>query len=608
MKMLVCVKQVPRLDEVRFDRANRVVRDDVESLCNPLDIQALGQALELAANQDANGDEAEIVVVTMGPPAARVVLEDALRYGADRGIHLADRRFKGADTLATARAITEIVRREEPDLVLFGRGTLDGATAQLGQQVAELADLPQLTETVTVRFEGGGLHAERETSWGNEDWQVSLPAVVTVSRGPQPPVPAPETAAPPSDATPDSDGAEIVEMGADELGGEPTTYGTRGSPTFVREVRVHETERARERTDDPADGAGRIYGLIQRARDTAPAAWQRHPTGDRHVWVLVEHDGEALDPITAEGLAAGREMAEPLDARVTAVLLAPAELDVAAELMAAGADRVVHVRSPLLRDYATATYSAALATVLAETPQEEQPYVLVAPWTANGRDYVPRVAARLGLGLTGDATGVEIEAGEKPRVGWVKPAWAGTADALVISRTTPTVATLRPGSYQPLESGEAVDAVQPEVDVRDVDLGVDERQPRLLATRREVNDTLVDSAPVVFCLGGDVSTETAAQVVTLAARTGAGVGGTEEAVRKGLVPPQWELGILKRSIAPKLCVTLGVAEASNLAPVQGATELVTVHPDASVTAHEHADLQVVAEVDSVVKALAEASG
>jgi len=605
MKMLVCVKQVPRLDEVRFDRANRVVRDDVESLCNPLDVQALGQALELSASQS---ESAEIVAVTMGPPAARAVLQDALRHGADRAIHLTDRRFKGADTLATARAITQIVRQENPDLVLFGRGTLDGATAQLGQQVAELADLPQLTETIAVRFEDGGLRAERETSWGAQTWQVSLPAMVTVSRGPQPPPEAAkETAALRSEATTDSDD-KIVEMGAEELGGEPTAYGTRGSPTFVREVRVHETERARERTDDPADAAGRIHGLVQDAREAVPSGWQPRPTGQRHVWVLVEHDGEALEPITGEGLAAGREMAEPLDARVTAVLLGPAEMDVSSELVAAGADRVLHVRSPLLRDHATATHSEALATTLAATPQEEQPYVLVAPWTANGRDYVPRVAARLGLGLTGDATGVEVEAGEKPRVGWIKPAWAGTADALVISRTTPTVATLRPGSYQPLERREDAATSQPEVEVRDVDLAVDQREPRLLGARREVEDALVDRAPVVYFLGSDVSTETAAHVVAEAARTQAGVGGTEEAVRKGLVPAQWELGILKRSIAPRLCVALGVAEAGELTPVQGAAHLVTVHPNAAVTAHERADLQVVAEVDSLVKALAEIAG
>jgi electron transfer flavoprotein alpha subunit len=596
MKILVCVKQVPQLDEVRFDRANRVVRDDVESVCNPLDLQALGQALELAADQ---GVETEIVVLTMGPPAARVVLEDALRSGADRAIQLTDRRFKGADTLATARAIAEIVCEEAPDLVLFGRGTLDGATAQLGQQVAELADLPQLTESVGIRLEGAGLQVDRETSTGIESWQVNLPAAVTVARGPQPPAPTTAAAA--------SQDAQITEMGADELSGEPTTYGTRGSPTFVREVRVHQAERRQEHTADPAAGAGRIHELARRARAAAaPAAWQPHPAGERDVWVLAEHDGETLDPITAEGLAAGRLLADPLDARVTAVLLAPAELDVADELAAAGADRVLHIRNPMLQASATAANSKALAAVLSEASQDERPYVLVAPWTSNGRAYVPRVAARLGLGLVGDATGVEIEAGETPRVGWVKPAWAGTADALVVCRTTPTLATLRPGSYQALGRRADTDGARADVDARDVDLVADERQPRLLGSRTEVADTLVDHAPVVFCLGGDMSTATAGQVATLAERIGAGVGGTREAVGKRLVPVHWELGILKRSIAPRLCVALGVSQADELAPVRGAAELVTVHPDAAVSAHEAADLQVVADVESVVKALLEA--
>src|SRR5690625_1952098 len=87
----------------------------------------------------------------------------------------------------------------------------------------------------------------------------------------------------------------------------------------------------------------------------------------------------------------------------------------------------------------------------------------------------------------------------------------------------------------------------------------------------EVEDTLVDRAPVVFCLGGAMSAETAEQVVALAARMGAGVGGTEEAVREGIVPALWVLGILNRAIAPRLCVAIGVVASGFLAPVQ-ATE------------------------------------
>lgn len=586
MKILVCLKQVPRLDRVRFDRANRIVREDVPNLCNPLDVQALGHALSTRTGAG------EAVAVTMGPPAAREILDEAIRVGADRAIHLTDRRFKGADTLATARALAEIVRRENPDLVLFGRGTLDGATAQLGQQVAELAGLSQSTEAVDVLLEGDGVLVEGETGYGRESWRVPLPAAVTVARGPELPDPDPDRT------------ADIAEITADDLEGKPTAYGTRGSPTFVREVRVRSAEPRRELVASVAEAAGRVRELVSSvgggaAEDGAPWPWHPGATTQRDVWVLAEGARPELDPITFEGLACARGVAAQLDARVTAVLLA-SECGAHTELAERGADRVLHVRHPLLREYATGPATDALAAALGQ----EQPYVVVAPWTAQGRDYVPRVAARLGLGLTGDVTGVEVEAGEKPRLGWVKPAWAGTAEALVSSRTTPTVATLRPGSYRPLARKEGIEAAVETFDPQLRSLGA---EAGLVSSHREVDDCLLDRAGVVFYLGADLSTETIARVKELAGRWRAGVGGTAEAVRRGLVPPQWELGILKRSIAPSVCVALGVEEEPDVSPVRGCSSLVTVHPDRSAAAHERADVQVVADATAFVKELAEQS-
>ena len=106
VKIAVCVKQVPRLDDVRFDSRNRIVREEVELMVNPLDLQALRRAFEL---RDADGGE--VVVLTMGPPAAREILEEAVRRGADRAVHLVDKRFGGADTLATARALAHALER-----------------------------------------------------------------------------------------------------------------------------------------------------------------------------------------------------------------------------------------------------------------------------------------------------------------------------------------------------------------------------------------------------------------------------------------------------------------------------------------------------------------
>lgn len=579
MQFLVCVKQVPEVDQVRFDRANRVVRADVPSRCNPLDMQALGHALQLRAAED------EVVVVTMGPPAARAVLEDALRRGADRSIHLTDRRFQGADTLATARALAEVVRRESADVVLFGRSTLDGATAQLGQQVAELAQLAQLTEVVETGLSDGGVHVGRETERGHETWRAPVPVLLTIARGPHPP------------EIPSRSSANVAEMTAEDLGGKPVEYGTRGSPTFVRQVRDRDTAPRGEFVDGGVEAAAeRVHALVsdvgERARGAAQLRQER--TGGHEVWVLAEREGDELDQISFEGLACADHLAQEIGARVTALLLDAVDDGASTELAMRGADRVVHAR---LRDDGTNARADALSAVLTR----EQPLVLVAPWTARGRDCVPRVAARLGLGLTGDVTGVEVEPGENPRIQWVKPAWAGTAEALVISRTTPSVATLRPGAYRPLEPR---DVTGVEVDTVDVEADRAPNEPQLISSRRAVDDCPLDRAPVVFCVGAEVSAAAAAQVLELARTWGAGVGGTAEAVRQGLVPSQWELGILKRSVAPEVCLALGVREVQEVAAVRGASTLVTVHPDTGVPAHDRGDLQVVAGVEPLVKALA----
>ncbi len=99
--------------------------------------------------------------------------------------------------------------------------------------------------------------------------------------------------------------------------------------------------------------------------------------------------------------------------------------------------------------------------------------------------------------------------------------------------------------------------------------------------------------------------DAAAEVLQLAAHWCAGVGGTAGAVHRGLVPPQWEVGMLKRSLAPAVCVALGVREAREVLPVRGASALVTVHPDPEAAAHRVADLPVAAEGAALVAELRE---
>lgn len=587
MKIVVCVKQVPRIDQVRFTRANRIDREEVEAMLNPLDLAALGHALAL---REEHGGE--VVALTMGPPQAREVLEEAIERGADRGVHLADKRFAGADTLATARAIARAVEREEPDLVLLGRSTIDGATAQVGPQVAELAGLAHVGQATRAEVHDGVLHVCRETERGSEDWTLDLPAVVSVARGPEPP---------------ERDGGrdgEIGELDAEALGGTPRDYGTRGSPTFVKEVRECAPERDGQRLEDPGAAADRVTELLQAGgREGAPAAESGSPERARELWALAERDGDGLHPVSLESIACARAVAEGLDAEVVAILLCADAGRLPEDLSAHGADRVLVVRHERLADYEPGAHAAALCAAI----EERSPFAVIAPWTAQGRDYVPRAAARLGLGLTGDFTHLEVDDGgdDEPELMWIKPAWAGIVEAPIISRTTPSLGTLRPGVHAACERRDAgdvrADELTPELS------GADGTE--CVERRVELEDgQLLDAASVVVCVGEDADEETVEAALRLAAATGGALGATPEAVRCGLAPSQLEVGTLTRSLAPRLLVALGVADAGPLDAVRGAGTIVTVHPDPDAAAHDRADLAVVVDPKELLAGLLERLG
>ena len=163
MKIIVCVKQVPDTTEIKIDPVKgTLIRDGVPSIMNPDDKGGLELTLRL---KDQHG--AHITVISMGPPQADVILREAFAMGADRAILLSDRKFAGADTLATSYALSGLCRTLDYDLIIAGRQAIDGDTAQVGPELAEHLDLPQITYVADAkRLDNGNLlvHKENEDS------------------------------------------------------------------------------------------------------------------------------------------------------------------------------------------------------------------------------------------------------------------------------------------------------------------------------------------------------------------------------------------------------------------------------------------------------------
>jgi len=133
MKILTCIKQVPGTTEVKLDDNGNLIRSGIDSKMNPYDLYAIESALKIKEKMGG-----EISVMTMGPPQAKEVIREAYMMGLDKGYLLTDRRFAGADVLATSYTLSQgAYQAGDFDLILCGKQTTDGDTAQVGPEMAE---------------------------------------------------------------------------------------------------------------------------------------------------------------------------------------------------------------------------------------------------------------------------------------------------------------------------------------------------------------------------------------------------------------------------------------------------------------------------------------
>ena len=185
MLVVTCIKQVPDTTQVKVDpNTGTLIREGVPFIINPFDTHALEESLRL---KDKYGFR--IAVISMGPPNTEVTLKKALALGVDEAILLSDRAFGGADTLATSLVLAEAIKRlgqkEEVAMVICGRQTIDGDTAQVGPGIATRLGYPQLT--LVDRIENVDLQAKkvkvsRRLEGRHEIVESPLPAMIAVLR------------------------------------------------------------------------------------------------------------------------------------------------------------------------------------------------------------------------------------------------------------------------------------------------------------------------------------------------------------------------------------------------------------------------------------------
>jgi len=260
MFVVACIKQVPDTTQVQIDPVtNTLVRDGIPFIVNPYDTHALEECLRL---KDRYG--LRTAALSMGPPNAEAALKKALALGVDDAILLSDRAFGGADTLSTSNVLAAAIRKladaDEVGLVLCGKQTIDGDTAQVGPGIAVRLGFSQLTlvdRIEHVDFLGRRIRVRRKLEGRYEIVEARLPAMITVvreiNRPRYPTVPMRLAAA----------NARVTVWSNEQLQLDVGTIGLKGSPTWVSKIFSPERDQGEIIGDGVNDPIGTAHLLVE---------------------------------------------------------------------------------------------------------------------------------------------------------------------------------------------------------------------------------------------------------------------------------------------------------------------------------------------------------
>ncbi len=257
MNIVVCLKQVPGTTEVKINpQTNTLIRQGIKNILNPFDSYALEEGVRL---REKHGGK--VTAISMGPPQAADMLREAISLGADEAVLLSDAAFAGADTFATAYTLCGAIKKiGQYDLVVCGRQSTDGDTAQVGPEMAEMLGIPFVAYVGQIEeVANGQMRVKRMIDEGNEIIQTPLPSVITVTKE----INVPRL--PSLRGIMKSKSAKIPVWTAQEIGLEPQKVGLAGS--FTQVVKIFTPQRNHKAEMLQGELESQVACLMEKLKD-----------------------------------------------------------------------------------------------------------------------------------------------------------------------------------------------------------------------------------------------------------------------------------------------------------------------------------------------------
>ena len=617
------MKQVPLPTEMRMGADGLMDRTKAKSIINTDCSFGLEQGLQIKKHVP----DVELIVVSMGPPSFEQSMKKALAMGYDRAILLSDRKLGGSDTFATGYAISSLLKKlgfekggKDPFIVFSGRQTTDGDTAHVPSQTAENLGIPQATFVEKVEFLGDQVKVRRIIEGGFQVLKLPIPCLISIA----------PTATPAR--RPSLEGAirarkttmEIWSL--DQTGADVSVVGLTGSPTLVS--KVVDIQKNRPPVNMISGHANKeiaesLVAEIEKIKDqiagghahAAPAEENKETAevkadsgfprvdfrnGAHGVMTWVEMHGQTPARSSLEILSQARKLADQLSTKVISIMVGCNIKAAAQEIIEHGADEVVVVEDPRLKEYTILPTAAAIGQYI----EKNRPEIALFGATPSGRELATRLASRVRAGVTADCTSLEV--GEYvhrmkksvfyPVLQSIRPTYGESKLATIIGFWCPQMATARPGTFKILPRDPNRKGTIEVVETKREAGGAD----NLFVADIVISGGRPAGEHDDFKLIKELTQALQAQGIN------ADWGASRHAVDNGYAPYARQVGQTGKTIRPKIYVAVAISGAiQHLAGMKESGKIIAINQDPQAAIFRHADFGIVRDYQEVLPELIE---
>ncbi|WP_192859789.1 electron transfer flavoprotein subunit alpha/FixB family protein [Clostridium sporogenes] len=317
------------------------------------------------------------------------------------------------------------------------------------------------------------------------------------------------------------------------------------------------------------------------------------------IWIFAEQREGKLQKVALELIGQGKELSKKLGVELTAVLLGYDIDDIPRQLISYGADKVLYVNNPLLKNYNTDGYTKVIYDLI----QERKPEILLVGATYIGRDLAPRISSRLGTGLTADCTGLDIDNNTRNLL-MTRPAFGGNLMATIICDSNrPQMSTVRPGVFQKLEKDANRDGSIENIKVNLKESDIKIKIKEIVKLAKEIED--ISEAKILVSGGRGLGSPEGFKLLReLADLMGGAISGSRAVVDSGWIDKAYQVGQTGKTVRPNLYIACGISGAiQHLAGMQDSNYIIAINKDESAPIMQVADLSIVGDYKKILPSM-----